>query len=284
MANAKQKVFSKDKWLETANADKAAGILTQREIDDACEIWVNDLDGKSKEEIADNNGKKKSDFPQLSGVTVPAKGYYRSLNPYYYNGEYTKTWVKPAFKDNEEVAVFNNRIAMNWDEVEDLGMLFSGKYNPKPGEENKANPVTEFGTQYGYFTEWWFNYGWSVGGDCLNDLTDGGEWNFSLLDPNPNFVVADGKDLYGQNGQDLYAGETISFVDKMNILQKDGKDEVLVPDVYGDYLHDNANVVKKRRRRGFGRQSGAVERRDRSGIGRYAQSASVHARRVQPLS
>ena len=56
MANAKQKVFSKDKWLETANADKAAGILTQREIDDACEIWVNDLDGKSKEEIADNNG------------------------------------------------------------------------------------------------------------------------------------------------------------------------------------------------------------------------------------
>ena len=53
MANTKQKVFSKDKWLETANADKAAGILTQREIDDACEIWVNDLDGKSKEEIAE---------------------------------------------------------------------------------------------------------------------------------------------------------------------------------------------------------------------------------------
>lgn len=26
------------------------------EIYDACEIWVNDLDGKSKEEIADNNG------------------------------------------------------------------------------------------------------------------------------------------------------------------------------------------------------------------------------------
>lgn len=43
-------------YVETANADKAAGILTQREIDDACEIWVNDIDGKSKEEIADNNG------------------------------------------------------------------------------------------------------------------------------------------------------------------------------------------------------------------------------------
>lgn len=50
------KVFSKDKWLETANADKDAGILTQREIDDACEIWVDELNGKTKEEIADNNG------------------------------------------------------------------------------------------------------------------------------------------------------------------------------------------------------------------------------------
>lgn len=50
------KVFSKDKWLETANADKDAGILTQREIDDACEIWVDELDGKTKDKIADNNG------------------------------------------------------------------------------------------------------------------------------------------------------------------------------------------------------------------------------------
>lgn len=56
MANAKQKVFSKEKWLETANADKNNGILTQREIDDALEIWVNGLNGKSKDEIADNNG------------------------------------------------------------------------------------------------------------------------------------------------------------------------------------------------------------------------------------
>lgn len=48
MANA---VFSKDKWLETANAQKEQGILSQREIDDALEIWVNDLDGKTVEEL-----------------------------------------------------------------------------------------------------------------------------------------------------------------------------------------------------------------------------------------
>lgn len=56
MANTAKKVFSKEKWLETANADKDNGILTQREIDDALEIWVNDLNGKSKDEIADNDG------------------------------------------------------------------------------------------------------------------------------------------------------------------------------------------------------------------------------------
>ena len=56
MANTAKKVFSKEKWLETANADKDNGILTQREIDDALEVWVNDLNGKTKDEIADNNG------------------------------------------------------------------------------------------------------------------------------------------------------------------------------------------------------------------------------------
>lgn len=48
------KVFSKEKWLEKAELDKDNGILTQREIDDALAIWVNDFDGKSKEEIGND--------------------------------------------------------------------------------------------------------------------------------------------------------------------------------------------------------------------------------------
>lgn len=51
-----KKVFSKAEWLKSANADLAAGVLTQREIDDACEIWVNALDGKTADEIAANGG------------------------------------------------------------------------------------------------------------------------------------------------------------------------------------------------------------------------------------
>ncbi|MGN1062578.1 MAG: ABC transporter substrate-binding protein, partial [Candidatus Scatosoma sp.] len=201
-----------------------------------------DLDKWNNNEIADKNGHYKREYAKLDGVTVPAKGYFRSGNLYYYNGERTKAWVKPDFSGGE-IGVFNNRIAMNWDEVEDLAMLFSGSYNPATGEAGKANPKTEFGTQYGYFTEWWFNYGWSVGGDCLNDLTDNGDWNFSLLDPNPNYVVKEGT-FQGRTGHVYTEGETINFVDKMNIYSKNGTDEILVPDIYGDYVHDNENVQK----------------------------------------
>lgn len=55
MENSEKK-FSKAKWLEFANADKEAGILTQREIDDAIKIWVNDNNGKTKSELTDANG------------------------------------------------------------------------------------------------------------------------------------------------------------------------------------------------------------------------------------
>ncbi|HBF86867.1 MAG TPA: hypothetical protein DDW54_04215, partial [Clostridiales bacterium] len=192
-----------------------------------------DMDAWNAGEIADKNGQWKRDFPKLNGVKVPKKGFFRNISPYYYNGNKTKAWEKPL---ESEVLVFNNRIAMNWDEVEDISMIFTGKYNPKAGEEGKSNPVTKYGTEFGYFTEWWFNYGWSVGGDCLNDLTGSGDWNFSLLDPNPNYVVMKGT-FTGRTGKVYQVGETIGFLDKMNILTVDGKDEVLVPDDYGDYYH-----------------------------------------------
>lgn len=66
--------------------------------------------------------------------------------------------------------VFNNKIAMTWEENLKLAKLLTKSYNA-------ASP-----SEYGYFTEWWFNYGWSVGGDCIkfNDSTK--KWEFSLGD------------------------------------------------------------------------------------------------------
>ena len=193
-----------------------AGIVVISVDEDKLAAWNNN-------EVADNYGKKKSDYAELANTTVPAKGYYRSKKPYYYD-ELSEGWVKPDVAGGE-VMVFNNRIAMNWDEVEDLAMYFSASYNP--GENGRS----EWGTTFGYFTETWFNYCWSVGGDCLYDLTGNGDWNFGLLDPNPNYIVKEGKTFTGRTGTEYKAGETIAFYDKM---QAD-ENETLVPDNYGDY-------------------------------------------------
>lgn len=55
-----KKVFSKEKWLAAAMAQLSRGELTQREIDDACEIWVDKIDGKTAEEIAEMTGDRTS--------------------------------------------------------------------------------------------------------------------------------------------------------------------------------------------------------------------------------
>lgn len=193
-----------------------AGIVVISVDEDKLDAW-------NKNEIADNYGKYKRDYAKLNDVTVPKKGYYRSENPYYFS-ELSEGWIAPSA---DEVMVFNNRIAMNWDEVEDLAMYFSPTYNP--GKNGKS----EWGTSYGYFTETWFNYGWSVGGDCLYDLTGNGDWNFGLLDPNPNYIVKDGCTFTGRTGTVYSGGETISFYDKMNAYEG----ETLIPDDVGDYYH-----------------------------------------------
>lgn len=46
------KIFDKGCWIRSANMQKEEGLLNQREIDDALEIWVNDLDGKAYEELS----------------------------------------------------------------------------------------------------------------------------------------------------------------------------------------------------------------------------------------
>ncbi len=182
-----------------------------------------DMDAWNRGEIADKRGHKKSDFDKLSNVTVPKKGYYRSVRPYVSGFE----WTMPA---SDEILVFNNRIPMNWDEMEDLAMIFSPSSNPNAGKD--------FGTDYGMFTEWWFNYGWSVGGNCLQDLSGDGDWNFSLLDYTPNYIVT-GESYTGKwSGKVYNKGETLEHNDKFDLPA--GK--VMTPDNNGGYTLDGKKL------------------------------------------
>lgn len=184
-----------------------------------------DMDKWNAGEIADRRGKYKSDYEKLNGLTVPKKGFYREEPCVDYG-----TWNNPVTQG--EIMVFNNRIAMNWNEVEDLARLFTNSATCNP------NAAKQYGTDYGYFTEWWFNYGWSVGGDCLADLTGEGYWNYSLLDPNPNYMVnVDG--YVGEFTGDTYKkGDTLSLTDKLAV----NKGELLVADDKGGYTLNGQTV------------------------------------------
>ena len=135
---------------------------------------------------ADDRGNTKASMG-LSGVTVKEYGYFVA------NGQ----------------KYFNNQIPMSWDEtVEVATILQNGMSNDNA---------------YGYFTEWWFNYGWTVGGDCIQyipstDPAHGGGWyDFTLADDTPNFIVADDAGSVTVNGNTYNAGEIISYADKLGL-------------------------------------------------------------------
>ena len=167
---------------------------------------------------ADAYGKTKTQL----GITVdvPAKGYYRSVKPYTAGS----AWTKPT---NSEILVFNSAIAMNWDEIEDLSMLLTKSYNSSAKNT------------YAYYTEWWFNYGWTVGGDCVQDLTGNGDWTFTLGDWTANYKVADGQTYTGKYTDTVYqAGEAISFLDKLAVE----KGQTIVADNKGGYTVNGTSL------------------------------------------
>ena len=196
---------------------KKAGIIVISVDEEKMDDW-------NDNKIADNRGHYKREYEKLAGITVPKKGFYREGDPCVEYG----SWDNPVLTG--ETMVFNNRIAMNWDEVEDLARLFSKSAN--------TNAVQKYGTEYGYYTEWWFNYGWSVGGDCLADLNGNGYWNYSLLDSLPNYKVNEEGYVGAYTGTIYKKGETLELTDKLAVE----KGQLVQADSEGGYIL-NGNKV-----------------------------------------
>ena len=187
------------------DALRAAGIVV-------ISVDEEDLDAFNAGAQADRTGKTKADYGLTD--TIPAKGFYRSMYPFVKNERISNgsNWHAPV---TGEVLVFNNRIPMSWDEIEDIGMIMT---------RSRSN-IPSVTTDYGFYTEWWFNYGWSVGGNCLADMTGNGDWTFTLGDDTPNYIVAEGQTYTGIYTGTVYSeGETIGFTDRLDI---DEGDEVI---------------------------------------------------------
>ena len=123
-----------------------------------------------------------------------------SLKPHGY-AEYTPAAVggdladkTPANLDGKQVVkVFNNCIPMNWEELRTVAQQYQ-----------KENPGS-----YGYMSEWWFNYGWSVGGDCIG--WNGEQYELSLGDKTKGLLVID--ETLTVNGTVYYQGDVLDYED-----------------------------------------------------------------------
>lgn len=100
--------------------------------------------------------------------------------------------------------VFNNCIGMNWEEQRNILKYFTPEYNDKAT------------TNYGFVSEYWFNYGWSVGGDVMG--FNGKDYDFTLLDERPNYIVT--KDGTTINGSTYNAGDIVRYEDRVNGIEK----------------------------------------------------------------
>ena len=115
------------------------------------------------------------------------------------------------FTDESGQKWFNNQIPMSWEECRELAELVQENERTAQNKDNI----------YGFFTEWWFNYGWSVGGDCIEYVEtsdpqyDGGYWDFTLMDDTPNYIVKDEAESFSVNGHTYGPGEIIEWADKL---------------------------------------------------------------------
>ena len=105
--------------------------------------------------------------------------------------------AKSSENENGEFVykVFNNRIPMNWEETRILCRAFQKQYD----------------YEYGYMSEWWFNYGWSIGGDCVGYDETKSQYVMTLGDKQNNYLATQAVTV---NGNSYAAGEILRFEDK----------------------------------------------------------------------
>ena len=160
-------------------------------------------------------------------------GDYSKLLAHGY-AEYAESYGAPvagaALSENRKgervYKIFNNRIPMNWEELRCLSWDYQAK---NPGK-------------YGYMSEWWFNYGWSVGGDCVGWDYENKTNVFTVGDTDKNYLALNDITV---NGTAYAQGEVLNY-DDMKYLRKNAsarsaieEDLYELPSMYDAFLEFN---------------------------------------------
>lgn len=91
--------------------------------------------------------------------------------------------------------VFNECIPMNWEELRCVSRAVQKQY----------------GCEYGFMSEWWFNIAWSVGGDCVGWNEEKGDYEFTLTDKQANYLALEDITV---NGTSYKKGDVLFYEDK----------------------------------------------------------------------
>lgn len=109
--------------------------------------------------------------------------------------------------------VFNNRIAMNWEELRCLSRAFQKQYD----------------CEYGFMSEWWFNVGWSVGGDCVGWDEAAGQYVMTIGDKQANYLALEDITV---NGRSYRKGDVLLYEDKAYLNSNAAQKQALDGKIY----------------------------------------------------
>lgn len=135
--------------------------------------------------------------------------------------------------------VFNNKIAMNWEELYALSAVLTPSYNQNnPGKASKR----------GFISEHWFWLGWSVGGDCLSYDEEAGTLQFTLGENNRNYMVV-AENGVTINGKHFDKGDILDYNARKALATLEaggtvkGETTVTKDDLTTENTGDNATVL-----------------------------------------
>ena len=132
-----------------------------------------------------------ADYNSANGTTLMPHGY----------AEYKEAPYADAKSSRNEAGefvykVFNECIAMSWEEQRILARAFQKQYE----------------YEYGFMSEWWFFMGFSVGGDCVGWDEAANQYKLTLTDKQPGYLALADITVDGEN----YAkGDVLNYESKL---------------------------------------------------------------------